>query len=164
MPRLRLLGQIFTYALIGLALVSLSRAPAYRPLEPGRALLRVALSHPGARLGECRERTAEELVRMAPNLRAPLECPRERAPVRLRLELDGAPLIDETLAPGGLARDGMSTLYRRFEIGAGRHRLRVRVAERPDAPSERFDRSLEVDLDSGQVLTVSLNAGRLEIL
>ena len=101
---------------------------------------------------------------MAPNLRAPLDCPRERAPVRIRLELDGAPLIDETIAPGGLARDGMATLYRRLEVGAGRHSLRVRVAERPDAPRERFERSLAVDLAPGQVLTVSVNAGRLEIL
>jgi len=164
MSKLRLLGQLAAYGLIGAALVTLSHAPAYRPLEPGRSLVRLAVSHPGERLGACRERSAEELARMAPNLRAPLDCPRGRAAVQVRLELDGAPLVDETLAPGGLARDGMSTVYRRFEIGAGRHHLHVRVAERPDAPRARFERSLEVDLAPGQVLTVSLNAGRLEIL
>ncbi len=164
MSKLRRLGQVVAYALLGLALVTLSHWPEYRPLAPERALLRVALSHPGERLGKCRERSAEELARMAPNLRAPLDCPRERAPVRLRLELDGAPLVDETLAPGGFARDGMSTLYRRFEVGAGKHHLRVRVAERPDATGERFDRSVELDLAPGQILTVSVNAGKLEIL
>jgi len=164
MPRLRLLGQIFTWVLIGLTLATLSHVPAYRPLAPERALVRFAVSHPGERLGACRERSAGELARMAPNLRAPLDCPRGRAAVRVRFELDGAPLVDETLAPGGLAHDGMSTLYRRFEIGAGRHSLHVRVAERPDAPQARFERRLDVDLAPGQVLTVSVNAGRLEIL
>ena len=31
----------------------------------------------------------EELAKLAPNMRTPMDCPRERSPVRVRLELDG---------------------------------------------------------------------------
>ena len=45
---------------------------------------------------------------------------RERSAVRVQLELDGAMMVDEVVAPGGLKRDGAASAYRRMVIGAGR--------------------------------------------
>ena len=40
-------------------------------------LLKLSLSHAGARKEACHQRSAEELAKLAPNMRAPSVCPRE---------------------------------------------------------------------------------------
>ena len=66
---------------------------------------------------------------MPPNMRIRQECPRQRAPVIVELELDGAPLYRESLSPSGLSRDGAASVYRRFVVPAGTHRLSARLAD-----------------------------------
>jgi hypothetical protein len=157
----RKLGQrIFLYAAFAAPIVYFSAAPVYRPLADGEALLRVALSHAGRLVGECRERTPEELARLPANMRAELVCPRERAPVRVRVEVDGQVCIDETHAPRGLAGDGAVMVYHRLPIGAGTHRIRVLVADGPN--SEHFDYVREefVPFVPGRLVTVDFDRKR----
>jgi hypothetical protein len=45
------------------------------------ALVKLSISHLGDR--ECRKRTPEELEKMPPNMRAPLDCPRERSDIKV---------------------------------------------------------------------------------
>lgn len=153
---LRYSGQIALYALFALALGALSTWPPYRHLAPGDAVLRLSFSHPGKIKADCRPRTPEELAQLPANMRSPLDCPRERSPVRVRLELDGAVLVDESFAPAGLARDGRSSGYRRLVIPAGPHALRVRFND--DARVERFDyeRAQRIDPAPAQVVLVDL--------
>jgi hypothetical protein len=56
---------------------------------------------------------------MPPNMRAPLDCPRERSDIRLEVDLDGSPIFRTVLHPTGLYKDGVSTVYKRFEVKAG---------------------------------------------
>lgn len=150
-------GQVAGYAAFIAALGYFSVAPTYRHLPPDTALLKVSLQHAGQRKEACRERSAEELAKLAPNMRAASECPRERAPVRIAVTLDDRTLVEATIPPSGLARDGSSTFYRRVELPSGRHRI---VAKLGDAPQPGFQhvREAEVELAPGAILLLDFDA------
>lgn len=117
----------------------------------------LAFSHVGQRLGECKQRSPAELARLPANMRAETVCPRERAPVRIRVEIDDQVFIDEIHAARGIARDGAVLVYRRLPIAAGRHRIRVRVADGANAEEFRFVRDESVDLAPGKLLTLDFD-------
>jgi len=151
------------YAAFAAALGYFSTAPAFAPLPPEHALIRLSLNHAGQRKVACRKRTAEELAKLAPNMRAAEDCPRERAPVRVKVELDGRPVADIVAQPAGLSRDGVSVAYQRIPVPAGTHRLRVALA---DDAAGTFDRVREEDvqLAPGRVLVIDFEPGRGGIL
>src|SRR3990172_4110065 len=74
----RYAGQGALYALFAPAIGYCSTSPQYRPLEQGQALLRLSFKHAGKLVAECRKRSPEELARLPANMRAELDCPRER--------------------------------------------------------------------------------------
>jgi hypothetical protein len=152
--------SIVAWGAFGAFIVLLSHAPSIAPLPEGTALLQVSIAHAGARLAPCRRLTTEELAARAPNMRAPEVCPRGRSPVRVTVALDGRVLVDATLAPSGLARDGTSTLYRRVPIPAGVHRLTVRVLDDLRRPARVFERSATVRLAPGRVLSIDFKPAR----
>jgi hypothetical protein len=153
---LRYAGQAALYALFAAAVGYFSTAPRYRHLQPNEALLRLSLNHSGRLVADCRRRTPEELAKLPANMRAPLDCPRERSPVVVRVELDGAELVDETFAPSGLSRDGASTGYRRVPIAAGRHRVRVRFNDDVRVSGFNYKSDRVVDAAPGQVVLIDL--------
>ncbi len=55
------------------------------------------------KITDCRPRTAEELAKMPPQLRAQQDCPRERSPVRVRVELDGKHAARRVVRAGRVA-------------------------------------------------------------
>jgi hypothetical protein len=150
-------GQALGYAAFCAALAYFSTSPPYEHLPPGAALVKVSLQHAGQRKAACHERSAEELAKLAPNMRAASVCPRERVPVAVAIELDGRPLVDVSVPPSGLAKDGSSTLYRRVEVPAGRHRV---VAKLGDAPTPGYGhvRETTVDLAPGAILLIDFDA------
>lgn len=158
MPRAaRYAIQALLYAAFAAVLGYFSTSPHYRLLGEDQALLRLSLLHPGKPKGDCRSRSAEELAKMPPQMRAPLDCPRERSPVQVRVELDGKAVIDEAFAPAGLKRDGASAGYRRLPIAAGRHELRVQLnddARRSDFP---YERTVRLDVKPGQIVLIDFN-------
>jgi len=152
----RVLWQGVLYALFAAAIGVFSVWPAYRHLEPDQALLRLSFKHPGKFVTECRERTPEELAKIPPQLRAQLDCPRERSPVRVRVELDGRTLYDESFAPAGLRRDGAASGYRRLAIPAGEHHLRVQVNDDARTQASTFEGERKVTLVPGQVVLIDV--------
>lgn len=154
------LRGVLAWAAFGALVVVLSHAPPVAPVPPGAALLQVSIAHAGARLAPCRRLSPAELAALPPNMRAPEVCPRGRSPVRVTVELDGRVLVDETLAPSGLARDGTSTLYRRIAVAAGERRLTVRVIDDLRAPARAYERRLRVPLSPGQVLSIDFKPAR----
>ena len=150
-------GQALGYTAFIAALAYFSTSPPYRHLPPDTALVKVSLQHAGQRKEVCRERSAEELAKLAPNMRLATVCPRERVPVTVNIELDGKTIVDVTVAPSGLARDGSSTLYRRVNVPAGEHRL---VAKLGDAPAAGFNhvKDATVTLKAGEVLLLDFDA------
>jgi hypothetical protein len=85
----RFIGQFIAYALFALVVGYFATQPAYTHLDPDKALIKLSFSHAGAHREECRQLTQEELNRLPPNMRRPMDCPRERRPLLVELELDG---------------------------------------------------------------------------
>lgn len=159
-PPRRLAAQVLAYASFAAAVGVLSGAPAYTHLPPQQALIKLSFTHAGAFQGACRRRSEEELARLAPNMRAPLDCPRRRHPVRVELVLDGRPLYRALLPPSGLARDGASSVHRRFPVPAGRHRLIARLDDRGARDRYRYEHRAEIDLRPAEVLVIEFSAAR----
>ena len=56
-----------------------STSPSYVHLPAGEALVKLSFQHAGQRKVPCRERTPEELAKLAPNMRAAQDCRRSVA-------------------------------------------------------------------------------------
>lgn len=152
------IGQALLYGLFALFIGYFSTAPSFRPMEPDQALIKLSFSHHGQHVRECRQRTAEEMAKLAPNMRTPMDCPRERSPVAVEIDLDGAPLYHGVVPPSGVAKDGAATVYRRFPVKAGEHRLAVRLNDSVRIKDFNFSRDEKVRLQPSQVLVIDFSA------
>ncbi|MHA7598757.1 hypothetical protein [Alicycliphilus denitrificans] len=150
-------GQALLYGSFALALGVFSRWPVYHPLPDGMAQIKVSFIHHGARLAECRPYTAEEQAKMAPNMRKAMKCERERSPVHIAVDIDGQTVLDQSAPPAGLSRDGASTLYQRFNIAAGEHRIAVRLKDSQSASAQTHQLEQTVNLQPAQVLVIDFN-------
>lgn len=151
---LRYGGQGILYLLFAAFIGYFSTAPAYQHLAPGEALLRLSFRHPGEFATDCRARTAEELAKLPPQLRAQMDCPRERSPVHVRVELDGKLLYDETFQAAGLRRDGAASGYRRLPIAAGDHQLRVQFNDDVRVKGFNHEGERRLTVVPGQVVLI----------
>jgi hypothetical protein len=130
------------------------------PVAPDQALIKLSFVHGAQRRGDCRRLSPDELAKLAPNMRKSMECPRERLPVVVELELDDELLYAAKLPPTGLSGDGPSRAYERFVVSPGRRVLTIRL--RDTARAEGFDHveQKQVDLAPGQILAVDFDAVR----
>jgi hypothetical protein len=133
----RVAAQIGVVAALAAGVALLADWPRYHQIGPQSAVIKLSFTHGSNRQAECRRRTAEELARLPPNMRKPLDCPRTRGLVYVELDLDGQTLYAASLPPSGLSGDGPSRVYRRFVVPAGPHTLAVRMRDTPR--SEGFD-------------------------
>jgi hypothetical protein len=154
------IGQIALYALFALFIGVFSAWPAYRHLAADQALVKLSFTHSGKRVTECRQVPAAELAKLPPNMRAPMQCPRERAPVLVELDIDGATLVRQAAAPSGLSKDGASAVYQRLPVAAGRHRIAVRLKDSPGGTGFDYSREETVTLKPAQVLVIDFDAGK----
>ena len=154
---LRIAAQLALYVPLMALIGYFSSAPKFSPVGAQEALLRLSFIHAAQRKQPCRERSAEELAKLAPNMRAALDCPRERVPLLVELELDGKLVLRREVPPVGLRGDGNATVYHRLPVPAGKHRIAVRLRERP---GEGFDyvREETVELAPGRVLLIDFVA------
>jgi len=152
------LGQAVMYGLFIAFIGYFASAPAYVFMEPDVALVKLTFSHAGKRMQPCRERTAEELAAMPSHLRKKRDCPRERSPLDVEMELDGQLIYRATMPPGGMSRDLASPIYERIRLPAGEHRLQLRM--RDDIHSEDFNYILDefVTLQPAQILVIDFDS------
>ncbi len=151
------MGQALLYGLFALIIGYFSNAPLYRHLPADQALIKLSFSHEGKLASACRQRTAEELAKLAPNMRAPMDCPRGRSPVTVEIDLDGAPAFRHVAVPSGLSRDGVSAVYQRFPVRSGEHRLAIRLNDDARIAGFNYRREETVTLKPGKVLVIDFN-------
>ncbi len=156
---LRFLAQALLYVPFMALIGYFSTGPAYRHLDPDEALVRFSFSHAGSRVSECRQRTPEELAKLPPNMRAPLDCPRERSPVTVELEMDGELVYRAVAAPLGLRGDLASTVYWRRAVPAGPHRFTARLKDQREGDFN-YVKEIAVTLGPGRVLVIDFNPGQ----
>ena len=155
----RYLGQGLFYALFFLPIVYLTHQPQHQHLPEGMAELKIAVRHAGATIGECTDVQAGVYTPLPGNKQRQQICPRERSPLQLELLMDGKPLYLATASPSGLHDDGVASIYRRFTVPAGRHKLQLRMND--DVAVEGYPWVLEqdVELQPAQVMVASFKDG-----
>ncbi|MEO8542578.1 MAG: hypothetical protein ABJA49_09925 [Betaproteobacteria bacterium] len=154
------IGQALLYAVFALLIGVFSSWPHYRYLEPGQALIKLSFNHQGKLVADCRAVSAEEQAKVQPTMRRSKICPRERSPITVELELDGADVLRTVAEPSGLSRDGASTTYHRIQVAAGTHQLVIRLKD--DARSTGFDyeHRASVTLKPAQILVVDFDPAK----
>lgn len=132
MRAVRFVLQLALYVPLMVLIGWFSTRPSFNVIADDQALLRVSFVHGAERKEPCRKRSAEELAKLAPNMRSALDCPRERATVKVQIEVDGKLVLERDLPPTGLQKDGAVALSYRLPVPAGRHRIVGRLQDRPE--------------------------------
>ena len=156
-------GQALLYGLFALTIGVFANWPLYHPLPEQTALIKISFIHHGQRVAECRAFTPQELAKLAPNMRTPMKCERERSPVIVEVDLDGASVYRKVAAPSGLSRDGPSSVYQRLEVPAGEHRIAVRLKDNAGKAAFNYTREVTVKLAPSQILVIDFDAQKGEI-
>jgi hypothetical protein len=158
------IGIAGAFAAFALGIGYFSASPRYQHMAKDQALIRLSVSQPGQAIGECRPLSEAERAARAPNMRKSEECPRQRAPLSIRLVVDGAVIYQDTIPPSGLRRDGSSAAYLRRPVAAGAHRIEAAVSDDATASGYAFLREATVTLEPGQILTIDFDRNRGGIL
>jgi hypothetical protein len=159
MKAMRIAAQFALYVPLMAILAYFSTEPRFSMVAPDEALVRVSFIHATQRRQACRERSAEELAKLAPNMRASLDCPRERSPLLVEVELDGKLVLRREVQPSGLRRDGNVAVYERMALPAGRHRIVARLRDRAQGEFN-YVKDETLELAGGRVLIIDFNAAR----
>jgi len=151
---LRLLGQFAVLAALTAFVAAFSNGPAYHQVPAGTGAIKFSFSHQADRSRECRRRTPEELAKLPPNMRRPMDCPRERRGIFAELAIDGVVVFSRELPPSGFAKDGPSQVYQRFVVPAGSHAIAARLRDTPRSTGFDHERIETVTVAPGQSLAL----------
>ena len=151
---IRGIAQLAAYAVVAFLVATFSAFPPYTRVDPDDAVVKLSFSHAGKRLEPCRVLSPEELSELAPNMRSGVDCTRKRVPVTVDLEIDGESVYHASLPPTGLADDGPSSVYERFVVPAGSHRIRVRLRDTRRARGFDHEGTVDVRLEPRQSFVI----------
>ncbi len=155
---MRYFGQGIVYTLFAAMIWYFSTDPVYTHLESGKAEIKLTFAHAAKPKGECRTLSSKELQKLAPNMRQPRVCPRQRVPIYVELEIDDQKTFNATLEASGLSGDGSAKIYRRFPVPAGAHKIAVRLRDSGRETGFDYETKRDVMLAAGQNLTVDFKA------
>jgi len=135
-----------------------SFSPSYRQLAEDKAVVTLAFGHAAKRISECTVLTQEALEKLAPNMRKPMDCPRERSPVTVELRLNSELEIQDVYQSPGLYQDQSVDVYHNIKVQQGEYRLSVWMNDNVnvDGPTYQFEQT--VRLRPAQRLVVTFDA------
>ena len=110
------IGQALLYAVFALIIGVFSHWPTYRHLADDEALIKLSFTHAAQRVDECRKLTPQELAKLPPNMRTPMKCGRERAPIVVEVDIDGKPAIRHVAQRSEVRRVGTAWSSRRLPV------------------------------------------------
>ena len=151
--------QAFNYALFIAVVWYFSVNPAYHQLEDNQAVITLSFTHATKLREACRKLSQQELMKLAPNMRLPTTCPRERSPMQLELYLDDKLLTKATVEPTGFHKDQGVNIFQRIKVIAGEHTLRLWMNDNVNykEPTYRYEKTLV--LKPEQQLLIDFDAG-----
>jgi len=153
------LGQVLLYGLFFVPLVYITSNPLYTHQQADMATLKVAVRHAGNIVGECTRLSSEQYANLPANMKRPEVCPRERSPLRLELQLDGDTLYAETVPASGIHSDGVYSIYLRFSVPAGQHRLHLTMNDDMSVEGDTWQLDQAIELAERQVMVVGFKEG-----
>ncbi|HMT17605.1 MAG TPA: hypothetical protein PKD71_10345 [Ottowia sp.] len=151
-------GQVVLYGLFALAIGVFSQWPPYHPIRSDQAVIKISVTRLGQPVGECRRLSQDELAKLPPNMRDPVQCPRERAPLSMEVDVGGKRVLQRVAQPTGLSKDGSASIYERLVVAAGPQQIEVRFKDDVRPGATTYHRQASVDLVPGQVLVVDFDA------
>ena len=155
---LRVILQAITYACFAVVVGYLSASPAYDYADPGNATIKLSLSHAADRVKPCVRLTPEQIAELAPNMRRPETCERQRLPLTVELEIDGETVVNIEAQPSGLWNDGPASIYERFEAEPGRHTITARLRDSSRTAGWDYVHTEDVTLVASRYFTVTFRA------
>lgn len=150
--------RILAYAAFMGAIGYLSIFPRYAYSPPDMAEIKVSLSHAADRVEPCRRLTPEQVAALAPNMRRSEQCERERLPLTIELDLDGQAMLQIEAPPSGVWSDGPASIYERFQVKPGPHRLTARLRDTGRSDGWDYTHTEDVILRPGRYFTVTFKA------
>jgi ferredoxin/coenzyme F420-reducing hydrogenase delta subunit len=131
--------------------------PSFRLIAEDEAIVSLTFSHAGQRVQECRKLSQEELQKLSPNMRKPMDCPRERHAIEMSFKIDGVVKYQQSIAPSGIWNDGESTVYQRLIVQSGEHDLYIGMGD--SGPGEDFTHEHRqiVDFRPGQHIVIEFD-------
>jgi hypothetical protein len=151
-------GQALLYAAFAATIGVPASWPTYHQLPKDSAQIKLSFNHSGARVEDCRKLTSEELSKLPSNKRRPNNCSRERLPFTIQLIIDGTPIYEAVLKPGGLSGDGQAQTYEKFIVTAGRHVILARLRDSKRTEGFDYESRLETELAPWQNLAIDFKA------
>ena len=147
--------QALLYAAFAAFVGYLSVAPTYEYADPELAVIKLSLSHAARRVEECVKLTPRQINERAVKGAPINECERERLPLAVELDVDGATVLSLAAKPSGLWNDGPASVYERLAIDAGPHTITARLRDSARETGWDYEHSEEVSLAPGRYFTIT---------
>ncbi len=155
MPKLRyILGQTIAFIFFAIGLAYFSNSPSYTYHDPEMALIMVSFSHAAERIEECRRFTPEETAALAPNMRRPMDCPRERLPLHVEVIMDGNILLSKSYNPTGLSKDGSASVYESIPVKPGQHQIVAKLRDSNRQDGFDFESNVSFSLNPKELFVI----------
>jgi len=156
----RYILQAINYSVFMGLIWYLSTSPSYRQLAEDEAVMTISFAHAGEIREPCHKRTQKELMKLPSNMRAPMNCSRERSPIVIEVLLDGAPMYIHTAEAPGLFKDSGVDIYHSEKVSVGSHHLAIKMDD--SVLKEGFDHDFNQDIEikPAQILLVGFDVSR----
>jgi len=161
--RIRWLAITATLTAVLLAFGYLTDAPPYQINSENQTELKLVVRHSGRVLGECKTLNTQELGELAPNMRAPMSCPREKATIAVKLKIDDVAVVDEMLSPSGLHKDGVLILYRQLPLVVGTRNFDLKITHQLDTHDASDQLSRMVDVDTNSIVIIDYSDSGIKL-
>jgi len=146
--------QIFNYAVFMALVWYFSIYPPSRQLTENQAMITFTMSHVGKHVTECKKTSYEDLMKLPPNMRKPMDCPRERSPVIMELQLDDEVIYSYTAQPVGLYKDQGIDVYEDIKVSSGKHHLKVWINDdvKVEGPIYKYEQDIDIQPEQHLVI------------
>ena len=149
--------QVINYSVFMLLVWYFSAAPSFEHLGEDKAVVALTLSHAGQHKEPCRRLSPEELAKLPPNMRKPVECGRERSPLLIEVKMDDQVLFTKKAVPPGLYGDGSIDLFLDTRILAGPHNFSVQMNDSIHVEGFNYSHQQMVDVAPAQLLVIGFD-------
>ena len=150
--------QILNYTVFMGMIWYFSTNPPYQRLEENQALITFTMSHVGKHVTKCKKTPYKELMKLPPNMRKPMDCPRERSPVVMELTLDNKVIYSHTAQPIGLYKDQGIDVYEDIKVPAGKHNFKVWINDDVKVEGPIYWHEQDVDIKPEQHLVIQFES------
>ncbi|MCP4076935.1 MAG: hypothetical protein GY744_12225 [Gammaproteobacteria bacterium] len=151
--------QILNYSIFMGLVWYFSILPPYHQLEENQALITYTMSHVGKHVTECKKMSYDELMKLPPNMRKPMDCPRERSPVVMELQINDEVIFSHSAQPLGLYKDQGIDIYQNIKIPAGKHRMKTWLNDDVKVEGPIYQHEQDIVIKPEQHLIIQFDSG-----